>query len=450
MPNPNDYKTEDEWMKICVSTMVNEGKEQSQAVAACMTMWKNKGTGEIVPKKPEQPEERKSKIDILSAIKKLVEKNGYTISDEKILEMFGVIQEGKGYLNKLNKRLDSTKDIHDIKVFPRKAVYIEKYDEYINFDKKLFLEMIEAFNCEKLFKPYVDEDHQLKEKFADIIKLYEKDDGLYAQIKLNEKGKLAIKNNIYSYISPEWGDRTDTDGDIHKNVLWAITLTNIPALEGENPKLQEQIKLTKNKLNYGGFKMVNNLNLSQKIAHLEGRISNYKLQDDQQAVIPPELLEAIQMLNEAVTVINELTQQKEEAVQGKEEAVTQKNIAEKTAMDYKSKFDNIEAEKKTNEKEAFFEKVVTDGQLDASDVDDWKLQYDKSEDFVRKILTSKPKKTSDIKTNSTSTTVKKDEVVYLGKKYQLTDEDYAIMDRQKFNKNDPKDIERYIRDVLAE
>jgi hypothetical protein len=27
--------------------------------------------------------------------------------------------------------------------------------------------------------------------------------------------------------------------------LWAITLTNIPALEGELPQLQEQIKLTK-------------------------------------------------------------------------------------------------------------------------------------------------------------------------------------------------------------
>ncbi len=43
MPNPNDYESEDDFMKVCVPKMIGEGKAQDQAVAACMNMWKDKG-----------------------------------------------------------------------------------------------------------------------------------------------------------------------------------------------------------------------------------------------------------------------------------------------------------------------------------------------------------------------------------------------------------------------
>ena len=43
MPDPNEYQDESEWMKVCVPKMIEEGKEQDQAVAACMSMWKDKG-----------------------------------------------------------------------------------------------------------------------------------------------------------------------------------------------------------------------------------------------------------------------------------------------------------------------------------------------------------------------------------------------------------------------
>ncbi len=436
MPKPNDFNDKNEWMKVCVNQFVGEGKSQDQAVAQCLEMWQNKNTGVMKP-----VEEKKSKIEILNSVKKLVEKSGYRISDEKILEMFGVIENGKGFLQKLNKKLDGNKDVFEIKVFPKKTVYIEKYDEYVNFDDKLFSQMIEAFNCPKLFKPYMDVDHELKEKYLEILELENKEDGLYAKVQPNEKGKYAIKNNIYSYISPEWGDRTDLDGEIHKNVLWAITLTNIPALEGENPRLQDQIKLSKN------IKGERKMELSKRLLKLEGKLENYRLQDDA-PVMSPELMEAINMLKEAISKIDELTMQNQEIVEQKEEALSQKEVAEKTAFEYKQKHDQIEFEKKEAEKENFFVDVVTNGQLNPAEVEDWKLQYDKSKDFVIKILSARPKLENSQKVTSRMDSKNIDKISLGGKDYKLTETDYKIMNQYKYDRHNPSDVDRYVKEIL--
>ena len=42
MPDPNDYEKEDDWMAACVPMRIDEGDEQDQAVAACMSMWRGK------------------------------------------------------------------------------------------------------------------------------------------------------------------------------------------------------------------------------------------------------------------------------------------------------------------------------------------------------------------------------------------------------------------------
>ena len=39
MPDPMEYESEAEWMKVCVPKMIDEGREQDQAVAACLGMW---------------------------------------------------------------------------------------------------------------------------------------------------------------------------------------------------------------------------------------------------------------------------------------------------------------------------------------------------------------------------------------------------------------------------
>ena len=42
MPDPNEYSSEKEFMAACVPRMMDEGKEQDQAVAACISMWERK------------------------------------------------------------------------------------------------------------------------------------------------------------------------------------------------------------------------------------------------------------------------------------------------------------------------------------------------------------------------------------------------------------------------
>jgi hypothetical protein len=42
MPDVGKYETEDDWMGACVPKMVDEGKSQDQAVAACLNQWRNK------------------------------------------------------------------------------------------------------------------------------------------------------------------------------------------------------------------------------------------------------------------------------------------------------------------------------------------------------------------------------------------------------------------------
>lgn len=42
MPEPKEYDSESDWMEVCVPKMMGEGKDNDQAVAACMSMWKDK------------------------------------------------------------------------------------------------------------------------------------------------------------------------------------------------------------------------------------------------------------------------------------------------------------------------------------------------------------------------------------------------------------------------
>jgi len=42
MPSINDYDNREDWMGVCIPKLVEEGKEQDQATAACSSMWENK------------------------------------------------------------------------------------------------------------------------------------------------------------------------------------------------------------------------------------------------------------------------------------------------------------------------------------------------------------------------------------------------------------------------
>ena len=129
----------------------------------------------------------------------------------------------------------------EIQVFPRGEHIIN--NKIRKFDDEFFQKIIESFNSDNLSKPYIDKNHKRAESFGDIMDLYIKPEGLFAKIKLNKKGTELIKDSEYKYVSPMYGPRTDTKGKEYEYVLYNISLTNNPALEGTLPQLQEQIQL---------------------------------------------------------------------------------------------------------------------------------------------------------------------------------------------------------------
>jgi len=49
MPDPSTFETEDDWMEACIPKVLDDGsaKDQDQAIAMCMQMWKDKSLGAV-------------------------------------------------------------------------------------------------------------------------------------------------------------------------------------------------------------------------------------------------------------------------------------------------------------------------------------------------------------------------------------------------------------------
>jgi hypothetical protein len=132
-----------------------------------------------------------------------------------------------------------------IKVFPKGSYYIQKYNRDIIFDNKFYKEIETAYLADSLSKPKIDKDHEFKESYGDILGYNIKDDGMYFNIRLNEKGVELVKSGQYNYVSPAWGMTKDNSKKEYPNRLLSISLVNYPALEGSLQSLKEQIKLSR-------------------------------------------------------------------------------------------------------------------------------------------------------------------------------------------------------------
>jgi hypothetical protein len=44
MPNPNDFKTKDAFMKVCIPEVIGEGRDRKAAVGKCNGMWAERNT----------------------------------------------------------------------------------------------------------------------------------------------------------------------------------------------------------------------------------------------------------------------------------------------------------------------------------------------------------------------------------------------------------------------
>ena len=299
----------------------------------------------------------------------------------------------------------------EIKIFPVGEHIIN--NKLRKFDDKFFQKIIESFNSDSLSKPYIDKNHEMKESFGDIVDLTQKEDGLYAKIKLNAKGIELIKNNEYKYISPCYGPRTDTEGKEYEYTLITVSLTNNPALEGTLPQLQEQIQL-EGERNMEKKELLKKI-LASGIVKLEDENADF---DAKITDVLGKLYEKLQEISEMALQIKTLQDEKSALTTKVEEQ--EKEI--KKAIEEKEKLEKEKLEKEATER---IKMAVEQGQYPVALMEMKIQQYMKDKAEIEKELELLPKKTQS-KTH--------EELV-------LSEEDQKIVAFAKLDIKNPRDME---------
>ena len=306
------------------------------------------------------------------------------------------------------------KKTQEIIILPRGEHYIQHLDKTLNFNDKLFMQIIQSFKSENLPEPFFDANHKFEESFGDIIDLTITDAGLMAKIQLNEKGIEAVKGKTYKYISPAIHSNVkDTKGNEHEWVLVAVSLTNIPALQGSIRKLQDQIELMRQ-----GVK---------KNAMEEKSMKNIALQLDLQ----PEVSENI-----ILETVKKLQIELETAKKDKNEAIS-KNLELTTKL---TEIENTVKEKEKmeleNEGKVFVKECIEKGKIHPSQQDYFLKQYVESKQTIIELMSSVPEKKVEQITgkqpgNETSV-------------IQLSNEDKTFMLKAGLNPEDKEDVEIHL------
>lgn len=310
----------------------------------------------------------------------------------------------------------ATQDIQEILAIPRGKYFVKRYNRYLEFNDDFFNKIIKNFKYQfedkTLTPPFIDENHNLNGSYGKIKNEYRiTEDGLYIKIQLNKKGKKAIKDEEFSYISPGIYDITDNNKNLRKNVLIALSLTNIPAIM-VYPTLQEQIKL-----NYGG-----NNEMENKIDFIElKRVTNeLDLSEGSNVNL---------ITNKIVELKNELAYNIEE---------NKKLILENS--DLKTKLENSEVELNSyilRDREDEVNKILDKAQKE------YKILPSQREFLLNMGLDDKIKLEKYIETCPTHTEMFKQETSTIAKpKNNLSDDEKAIMLENGLDPNKQEDIDK--------
>lgn len=118
MPNVGNYNNEDDWMAACVPAMIEEGRDQDQAVAACLNMWRERDSG----KRNRVPMEYKSVVQQVKQV------DGRTVTG--FAAIFGNVDSGGdrmwpgSFRKTLKERADRVRHLwqHDLTQPPIAAI----------------------------------------------------------------------------------------------------------------------------------------------------------------------------------------------------------------------------------------------------------------------------------------------------------------------------------------
>lgn len=328
--------------------------------------------------------------------------------------------------------LSATETEQSILIFPRRKVFIQKYNEWCEFGDLFFDTVIENFHNPALFKPFIDEQHDQGVSFGDINDIYKASDGLRCKVRLNSLGIQAIKDRQYKYVSPWIENLKDSNGSMHKNVLCSVSLTNIPALLGTVPQLQEQMALEYGKENTMFEEFKKYLKEKSIPAGIKLTLTGAQLEAVSDEEFMGKLKEFMDGLYTALTNVADLAAQIETLTGEKKVALEQAEAA-------KLEVANMRSNALKREADTLLLDAVNNG-YPAALCDMKKEEFMKDPERVRKELSLWPK----TKQGQSSIGAKKDSV-------KVSDEDRSIMlsfgndDKGKlyFDPDKPEDVNRF-------
>lgn len=304
---------------------------------------------------------------------------------------------------KLNEGKEGEKSI--LLIFPRGEFFVEKYNEWLTFNDEFFNKIIDTFKNSSLPKPFVDIDHQEGEALGEVVNLFIDEAGLKGEVVFNKAGLEIVKNNVYRYISPSWGEITDNDGKKWEYYLKSVSLTNIPALL-KNEKIQKQMGL-----NLKNFKEARMKKLTYELSQIT---------DD-----------AVKKLVE--DLINQ-GEKNEDIIKSLEAQVTE---LKKKLEEVQKENEQIKNEVIEKEAEEFVRKQLNDKKMKIGVVDYWKKQYILNKDETTRYFEMLQKD--------------EDDVAYkMSTKFSLSDEDLAVMKSCKLDFKNEKDVNFYLKALKKE
>lgn len=100
-------------------------------------------------------------------------------------------------------------------LFKKGKIYIEKYKEVCDFNKKFFKKLIKNTDKKRVL---IDKEFRLDCSLGELKKFSIKKDALYVKIKLNKDGKIVDK--VYRGVAPSY---TEKENNLY---LESISFTN--------------------------------------------------------------------------------------------------------------------------------------------------------------------------------------------------------------------------------
>jgi phage I-like protein len=366
-----------EFMAKCIPHYVKSGKSQEDASAICFSKFDKNDLALELPVDPNAapptqgvsptpPAPPKTKVDMIAEIKKLLTKNAMTIDDNSLLALIEKIQvQGMSMKTRFEllelQAILPTEAPQEILILPRGKHFVvtRNLKDWVDFNDKLFKNIITNYNNKELSEPYIDKEHNRNESYGDLSDFRIATEGLYAKIKLNKFGLELVKERAYKYISPTITNHIDTKGNEITDWLATISLVNSPALLGAMDTLQNQLQLQLENLNKEKSKNMDNILLQSTFRQLTELTAKFDKPLILQGEPTPEAVMAI--FPDIVKMIEELSKKLAEVTGQAADATKKADTATAAADAANQQVTAMKAEKNAVECEAVIKDAVEYG-----------------------------------------------------------------------------------------